>query len=94
MPGIPPNALSDLKAKLKNLLKGKKSKKAEDKPAETTKTEQPATNGATATEAAPPVPAVVATTETPAPAPAAEPAAEPAKTEVAGEYTRLDSRIV
>jgi hypothetical protein len=53
-----PNALSDLKAKLKNLLKGKKSKKAEDKPAETTKTEQPATNGATATEAASPVPAV------------------------------------
>ncbi|KAH8789636.1 hypothetical protein BGZ57DRAFT_83801 [Hyaloscypha finlandica] len=77
MPGIPPNALSDLKAKLKNLLKGKKSKKAEDKPAETTKTEQPATNGATATEAAPPVPAVVATTETPAPAPPAAAVAKP-----------------
>jgi hypothetical protein len=52
-----PNALSDLKAKIKNLLKGKKSKKAEDKPAAATKTEEPATNGATATEAAPAEPA-------------------------------------
>jgi hypothetical protein len=48
-----PNALSDLKAKIKSLLKGK-SKKAEDKPVEATKTEEPAT---TATEAAPAEPA-------------------------------------
>ena len=48
-----PNALSDLKAKLKGLLKGK-SKKTAEKPVEPTKTEQPAT---TATEAAPAEPA-------------------------------------
>jgi hypothetical protein len=45
---IAPNALSDLKAKIKSLLKGK-SKKAEDKPVEATKIEEPA---ATTTEAA------------------------------------------
>jgi ElaB/YqjD/DUF883 family membrane-anchored ribosome-binding protein len=45
-----PNALSELKSKIKGFLKGKKSKK-EDKPVEATKTE--ATNGATATEVAP-----------------------------------------
>jgi len=46
-----PNALTDLKAKLKGLFK--KTKKTEEKPATATKTEEPATNGATATEAAP-----------------------------------------
>jgi hypothetical protein len=58
-----PNAFSDLKTKIKNLLKSKKSKKTEDKPVEATKTEEPATNGATATEAAPaePTPAAAAT---------------------------------
>jgi hypothetical protein len=57
-----PNAFSDLKTKIKNLLKGKKSKQAEDKPVEATKTEEPVTNGTTATEAAPaePTPAVSA----------------------------------
>jgi len=47
-----PNAFADLKAKFKNLLKGKKSKKTE-KPADATKTEEPATNGAAPTETAP-----------------------------------------
>jgi hypothetical protein len=49
-----PNALSDLKAKIKSLLKRNKNKT--EKPAEATTTE-PATNGATATEAAPAEPA-------------------------------------
>jgi hypothetical protein len=48
------NALSDLKAKVKSLLKRNKNKT--EKPAEATTTE-PATNGATATEAAPAEPA-------------------------------------
>jgi len=52
---LAPNALNDLKAKLKGLFK--KSKKTEEKPAAATKTEEPATNGATATEAAPAEPA-------------------------------------
>jgi hypothetical protein len=51
---IAPNALSDLKARFKSLLKGGKSKKAENKPVEATKTEEPA---ATTTEAAPAEPA-------------------------------------
>jgi len=81
MPGVPPNALSALKTKLKGIFKSKKSKK-EDKPVEATKTEEPATNGATATEAAPAEPTPAA--DAPAVAtPAAEPVAEPAKTEVA-----------
>jgi hypothetical protein len=59
---LAPNAFSELKTKVKNLLKGKKSKQAEDKPVEATKTEEPATNGATATEAAPGEPATAAET--------------------------------
>ncbi|KAE9380533.1 hypothetical protein N431DRAFT_432812 [Stipitochalara longipes BDJ] len=57
MPGVPPNALSDLKTKVKSLFKNKNKNKTGDKPAAATKTEEPATNGATATEAAPAEPA-------------------------------------
>lgn len=55
-----PNALSDLKAKLKGFLKSKTSKKTE-KPAEAAKPAEPTpTNGAAATETTPAVPAPAA----------------------------------
>jgi DNA replication initiation complex subunit (GINS family) len=60
---IAPNALSDLKAKFKSLLKGGKSKKTEEKPAETKPAEP--------TPAAAPVPTATETAPTPAPEPVA-----------------------
>jgi hypothetical protein len=55
MPGVPPNAFSELKAKIKNLLKRKDKKPAEDKKTEDVKPTE--TNGATPTETAPAEPA-------------------------------------
>jgi hypothetical protein len=58
---IAPNALSDLKARFKSLLRGGKSKKTEEKPAETKPAEP--------TPAAAPVPTATETAPTPAPEP-------------------------
>jgi cell division septation protein DedD len=61
-----PNALSELKAKFKSLLKGgKKSKKPEEKPAEAAKPAEP-----TPATTAAPTETAAATEATPAPAPA------------------------